>query len=308
MTLLADKDERFKGLFVKVSVFVLLAVIGIAFNFLYAALRQGLFVHKAPVYFVAPTSQDIHEGMAVKLSGFKIGTVKSMALNEAAQTRVELLIEERYMHFLHEDAEITPVREGVIGETVLAVERGSEKKPPLLAGGEVRYAQSGGLEQITQDLRDRLFPAIDDLSRLLHDTNDAKGDFRQTLKNLRELTAGLNGTRERLDKMLDQTNAVVASDVRPMVQSMNKAAGKLERELPDLLNKADATLNSLDKSSGAIKSAVETSAPQFSGLVGESRELVNETRKTVDSLNNNWLLRSGIPPEPQGPVKMDSRD
>lgn len=308
MTLLADKDERFKGLFIKVSLFVLLAVIGIAFNFLYAALRQGLFLHKDMVYFIAPTSQDIHEGMAVKLSGFKIGTVKSMALNEMAQTRVELLIEERYMHFLREDAEVTPGREGVIGDTVLAVDRGSPNKPPLLAGGELKYVQSGGLEQITQDLRDRLFPAIDDLSKLLHDSNDPKGDIRQTLKNMRELTAGMSGTRARLDQVLEHSDAMVANDARPMLQSMNKAAGKLEQELPGLLDKASSTLDSLQKSGAAIKSAVETSAPQISGLAGESRELVHETRKTVDSLNNNWLLRSGIPPEPQGPIKMDSSD
>lgn len=308
MTLLADKDERFKGLFVKVSIFVLLAVLGIAFNFLYAALRQGLFVQKTPVYFVAPTSQDIHEGMAVKLSGFKIGTVKSMALNEMAETRVELLIEDRYMHFLRADAEVTPGREGVIGESVLAVDRGSQKKPPLLAGGEIGYVQSGGLEQITQDLRDRLFPAIDDMSKLLHDVNDPKGDIRQTLKNLRELTAGLNGTRARLDQMLEHTDGLVANDVRPMLQSLNKTTGKLEQELPGLLNKADATLDSLQKSGAAIKSAMETSGPQVSGLVGESRELVSGARKTVDSLNNSWLLKSGIPPDSQGLIKMDSND
>ncbi len=308
MTLLADKDERFKGLFVKVSIFVLLAVLGIAFNFLYAALRQGLFVAKAPVYFVAPTSQDIHEGMAVKLSGFKIGTVKNMALNEMAQTRVELLIEDRYMHFLHEDATVTPLREGVIGETVLSVDRGSEKKPPLLSGGQIIFIPGGGLEKITQDLRERLLPAIDDMTKLLHDINDPKGDIRETLKNLRELTADMKGTRARLDQLLEHTDGMVVSDVRPLVQSMNKSAAMLEKELPGLLNKADTTLDGLQKSSAAIKSAVETSAPQFSGLVGESRELVNEARKTVDSLNNNWLLKPGIPPEPKGPVKMDSGD
>lgn len=308
MSLLADRDERFKGLFVKVSIFVLLAVLGIAFNFFYAAVRQGLFVQKTEVYFVAPSSQDIHEGMAVKLAGFKIGLVKSMALNDQAETRVDVLIEDRYMHFLREDAQITPTREGVIGDTVLSIDRGSEKKPPLRAGAELKYVQSGGLEQLTQDLRDRLFPAITDMTKLLHDANDPNGDIRQTLRNLRELTAGLNGTRQRLDHILDQTDALVASDVRPMAQSLNQASDRLNRQLPAILDKVDATMDSLQKSGAAMRSVIDTSGPQVSGLVGESRGLVHEARKTVDSLNNNWLLRSGIPPEPQGPVRMDSSD
>ncbi len=308
MTLLADKDERFKGLFVKVSIFVALAVAGVVFNFFYAALRQGLFVAKTQIYFIAPTSQDIHEGMAVKLSGFKIGSVKRMALNERAETRVDVFIEDRYMHFLREDAEISPVREGVIGDNVLAIDRGSEKKPELHAGDQIKYVQSGGLEQITQDLRDRLFPAIDDLSKLLHDINDPHGDIRQTLGNLRELSAGLNTSREHLDRLLEHTDTLVASDVRPTVQAMSQVADKLNRQLPTMLDKADTAMDSLQKSTAAIQSAMETSGPQISGLVGESRGLVHEARKTVDSLNNNWLLRSGIPPEPQGPVKMDSSE
>jgi len=300
MTLLADKDERFKGLFVKVSIFVLLAVIGVAFNFLYAALRQGMFLQKTPVYFVAPSSQSIHEGMAVKLSGFKIGAVKSMALNEMAQTRVEVLIDDRYMHFLKTDAEVTPTREGVIGDSVLAVDKGSEKSAPLQAGGEIKFTQSGGLEQITQDLRDRLFPAIEDISKLLHDVNDPHGDIRLMLKNMRELSAGLNGTRAKIDQVLDEA--------RPMVQSLNKSSGNLEQKLPGLMNKADATLDNLQKGSAALKSALETSGPQFSGLVGEGRELVSGARKTVDTLNNNWLLKSGTSAEPHGLIKMDSND
>jgi phospholipid/cholesterol/gamma-HCH transport system substrate-binding protein len=308
MTLLADKDERFKGLFVKVSIFVLLALLGVAFNFLYAALRQGLFQPKTPVYFVTPSSQDIREGMAVKLSGFKIGTVKSMTLNENAQTRVEILIEDRYMHFLKSDAAVTTKREGVIGDNILAVDRGTESKGPLKSGDEIRFVQSGGLEQITQDLRDRLFPAINDISKLLHDVNDPHGDIRVTLKNLRELTSDLKGTRVRLDQLLDHADAVVSNDARPMLQSLNKSSAKLEQELPGLLNKTDTTLDNLQKSSEVLKSTLQVSGPQISGLVGEGRELVSGARKTVDSLNNSWLLKSGVPSEERGLVKMDSND
>jgi len=75
-----------------------------------------------------------------------------------------------------------------------------------------------------------------------------------------------------------------------------------------MLDNANATFESLKTSSATIQSAVETSAPQISGLAGEGRELINEARKTVDTLNNSWLLGSGKRPEPEGPVKMDSSD
>lgn len=309
MTLLADRDERFKGLFVKVAIFVLLALFGVAFNFLYTGVKQGFFVHKSPVYFVAESGEGLTEGMAVKLSGFKIGAIKDITLDERARTHVEVMIEDKYLSLLKEDAVLIPKREGVIGDSILEVKRGTEAKPSLKPGSEVRFERGGGLEQITQDLRERLFPAINDLAKLLHDANDPQGDIRQLLKNMRELSAGLNGTRERLDTLLDHTDATVTHDAQPMLQSLNKSAAKVEQELPGLLKKAGNTLDNLEQSSTVIKSTLEVSGPQISHLVGESRELVSGARKTVDSLNNSWLLRSGVPPpEEQGMVKMDSHD
>jgi len=191
---------------------------------------------------------------------------------------------------------------------VLAIVRGSESKPPLRPGSELKYVQSGGLEQLTQDLRDRLFPAINDMSKLLHDVNDPNGDIRHSLRNLRQFSDGLNGTRARLDHLLDHTDTLVTSDIRPTVQALNQVTDKLNTRLPAMLDKTDSALDSLQKSAASVRSTVDASGPQISGLVGESRGLVHEARKTVDSLNNNWLLRSGIPPEPHGTVKMDSSD
>ncbi len=309
MTLLADKDERFKGLFVKVSIFVLLALFGIALNFLYTSIRQGIFLHRSPVYFVSETGEDHKEGMPVKLSGFKIGSITDITLDEKARTRVEVMIEDKYLSLLKEDAVLTPKREGVIGDSILEVKRGSESKGPLRPGSEVRFERSGGLEQITQDLRERLFPAINDMAKLLHDANDPQGDIRQLLKNMRELSAGLNGTRARLDQLLEHTDTTIARDAQPMLQSLSKSAAQVEQDLPALLKKADTTLDNLQHSSAVIKSTLDASGPQVSRLVGESRELVSGARKTVDSLNNSWLLRSGIPPAEQpGLLKMDSND
>ncbi|MGE5027187.1 MAG: hypothetical protein ACM3JK_01805, partial [Betaproteobacteria bacterium] len=63
MTLLADKDERFKNLFGKVALFVLLAALGIALTFLWAGVKKGYMTPKSAVYFVADSGQDIKKGM-----------------------------------------------------------------------------------------------------------------------------------------------------------------------------------------------------------------------------------------------------
>ncbi len=315
MKLLADKDERFKGLFVKVAIFVLLAVIGVAINLLFTGIKKGMFSPKSSIYFVAGSGQDIKEDMPVKLSGFKIGSVKSVVLDNMAQARVEMVIENQYLPLLDEDAMVSLKKEGVIGDSILEARRGTKGRGQLAAGATIRFERGGGLEQIAQDLRDRLFPALDEINKLLHDANDPQGDVRQMLKNLREFSGELRGTRAQIDRVLGQVDEGIVKDVRPMLRSLRQSAenaetmtGMLDKELPLMVNKVDATLDNLRQASETLKSAVDNAAPQISPLLGESRGIVNDTRNIAGSLSTSWPLKNIMPPPEQGMLKMDSHD
>lgn len=315
MKLLADKDERFKGLFVKVAIFVLLAVLGVTLNLLFSGIKKGLFTAKSPVYFVAGTGQDIKVGMPVKLSGFKIGSVSNLELDDKAQAQVEMMIENRYFALLKEDAVVSLKKEGVIGDSILEAKRGSDSKPQLKVGATVEFERGGGLEQIALDLRDRLYPALDEINHLLKDANDPKGDVRQTLSNLRQFTAELRGTRAHLDHLLIQVDEGIVNDLRPALRSVNHAAqgtdeviGTLNKELPGLIKKADITMDNLRQSSESIKSVIDSSAPQLSGFLGETRGLVGDARNIIDSASTSWPLNSMMQPPEQGLMKMDSHD
>ena len=315
MKLLADKDERFKRLFVKVSIFVLIAVVGVTLNLLFSAIKKGFFSPKSEIYFIADSGQDIKVGMPVKLSGFKIGSVSKLDLNGKAQAQVEMRIENDYLSLLREDAIVSLKKEGVIGDGVLEARRGSDDRPLLKAGDTVTFERGGGLEQIANDLRDRLYPALDEINKLLRDANDPKGDVRQMLGNLRQFSAEMRGTRERIDHLLGEVDEGIVKDVRPALRSVKQSAEgveaiivKLNHDLPGLLNKADASMENLRQSSETIKSALDHSAPQLSGLMGETRGLMSDTRNIMDSASTSWPLKNMMQPPEQGLVRMDSHD
>ena len=304
MKLLADKDERFKGLFTKVAIFVLIAVIGVSLNLLISGVRKGLFTPKSSIHFVASSGQDIKVGMPVKLSGFKIGAVSKIELDDKAQAQVEILIEDRYLPMLKEDTEVSLKKEGVIGDSILEANRGSENRKSLIAGAEIKFERGGGLEQIANDLRTRLYPALDEINQLLKDVNDPKGDVRQTLGNVRQFTADLQGTRARIDQLLGQINESVANDVKPSLHSVKQSA----EQLPAMIKKVDDSLENLRQTTATIKSTVDNSAPQISGFLGETRGLMSDTRNIMDSASNSWPLKTIMQPAEQGMVRMDSHD
>jgi phospholipid/cholesterol/gamma-HCH transport system substrate-binding protein len=249
------------------------------------------------VHFVAESGQDIKVGMPVKLSGFKIGSVSSLDLDDKAHAQVTMLIENKYLAMLREDAEVSLKKEGVIGDSVLETQRGSDDKKPLRAGAMIHFERGGGLDQIAQDLRDRLYPALDEINKLLKDANDPKGDVRQTLGNIRQLTAGLNDTRAKVDHLLGQVDESISSDVRPALRAVKQTA-----------EGSAAMVDNLRQTSATLKSAVDNSAPQLTGLLGESRGLVSDTRTILDSASTSWPLKNMMQPPEQGLVRMDSHD
>ena len=315
MKLLADKDERFKGLFVKVSILVLIALVGVMLNLLISGIKKGFFTPKSAVYFVASSGQDIKIGMPVKLSGFKIGAVSKLEMDKKAQAQVEMMIENRYLDLLKEDAVVSMKKEGVIGDSILEARLGTEGKPQLQANATIGFERGGGLEQVANDLRDRLYPALDEINKLLKDVNDPKGDVRQILGNLRQISTDLQGTHARINHILGQVDEGIVNDVRPTLSAVKKSAesaeavmGKMNQEFPNMIMKVDASLENVRKSSETIKATIDSSAPHLSGLMGETRGLMSDTRNIMDSASTSWPLKNIMQTPEQGLVRMDSHD
>lgn len=306
MTLLSDKDQRFNNLYSKAAAFLLLAVLGIVLTFVFAGIKKGVFTAKSPIYFVADSGQDLSEGMPVKLSGFKVGIVKSLSLDELGRVQVEAGIEEKYFSLLTEGAVVRLIKGSVIGgETILEISRGAVGKKALEPGGTIRFERSGGLEEAAFEVRDRLLPILDDLHQMLHDPDS---DVRQTLKNLREFSVEMRDTRKRLDGLLDHADASMNNDVAPLLSSLRQTtmhaesiAVQLDKSLPGLVRKADSTMDNLKQTSETIRGAAEQSASQLPGLIGETRDI-------VDGVSTSWPVKNMMPVPERGPIKMDSHD
>jgi len=318
VVLLDDKDERFKNLFGKSALFVLFAALGIGLVLVLTGVKKDVFTAKSPIYFIADSGQDLNEGMPVKFSGFKIGKLSSLSLDEQGHVQVEVMVDTKYLRLIHEDALMNLIKEGVIGDGVLEISRGTEGKPTLVAGGKVNFVRASGLEQAVVDVKNRVMPILDDIYLNLH---DPKGDIHQTLKNLNEFSAGLVRTQKQLNKVLENLDRNMDKDVTPLLHSVRQSAenaeamtNKLNQELPELLKKADSSLESVRSVSETINEAVKKSAPQIPGMVSETRATIGKTQKliggtqeVVDSLNSHWPLKSDAPVE-TGVVKMDSKN
>lgn len=310
MSLPDDTDPRFRRLGLKLGLFVgvgLLLCLGFLIGL---AVRQGYFSPKAPVYFQAETGTDLRPGMAVKLSGFKIGEVRRVELDQSARVDVEMQIEERYLKWIKADSVAMLAREGMIGDSFISLTRGSPALPPLTQEDRLRFVMGSSLGDIALDVRNRVVPVIDELHAFLRYTNDPQGDVRAGLRELRQLAADLQHTRRQADAALAKVARLAREDA-PATLAQTRAAltraeaslAALEQAIPVLRAQAGQSLGALEQAGTAATRAaaraerlMDESAPRLERTLGEAEGLLRDGRAAVNAARTRWPFKGPAAP------------
>lgn len=300
-----DGDKRFRHLGFKLGLFIAAGVVLALGLLLTLALRQGYFSAKTPVFFVAASGADLRPGMAVKLSGFKIGEVRRVELNAQARVDVEMQIEDKYMRWIKADSQATLAREGLLGDSFISISSGNAALPALAREQRLRFVAGGSLGDIALDVRNRVVPVIDEMQVLLKFANDPQGDVRGSFAELHKLTQDLQKTRQHMDRLLADLERVAADDVpatlaqtRSTLQRADRSLVLLEQTVPVLSHKAADSLDALGTAAAAASQTaskagkiLESVAPDLQGTLAESRALMQESRSAVSAARSRWPFK-----------------
>jgi phospholipid/cholesterol/gamma-HCH transport system substrate-binding protein len=318
---LKDIDPRFQllgwrvGLFAVVIALIILTLMGVL------AERQGWFNAKTRLHFVAESGTGLTPGMQVRLSGFRIGVVDEVALNEQAKVDVAILVEERYMKWVKEDSLAVLQQDGVIGDHFIEIYVGSDKAKVMQEGGVLSFIKTLALGDIALDLRERTLPIISSVQDTLTYLNDPKGDVRQTISNVQQLTAEVRETRQVLDQVLLRVDGLLDQEGRKTLQSADQLlqradviASEVARQLPPLMNSAASSLRGVESVSAdasasmrVLRSAVEQSAPQLPSLVRNGDQLIQRSDQTLEAIGQIWPLSRSLESAPLAAPKVESR-
>ena len=334
MKLFSDHDPRFRLLGLKVALFVIATLIGVLLIMGALGMARGVFVKKTPFFFIAGNALEIKPGMAVMLSGFKIGTVDDLSLRNDAAVRVDVLIDNRYTDWMRQGTRIEVRKQGFIGEAYLNVRPStSVGLLPQDGKGELGYITTKGIEEIAADLESKIDPVLKDVHAVVQDAhqlmvylNDEKGDAKRTLSNLEKTTAQAQQTLKTLDTTLQQSQHTMTS-VQKTVETANTKLSAVDVE--GLQTQANTTLLRLNRSledvntmTGALKQPVVQVAPKIPAFVDDTQTLVRQGQQTLrqsdrvvrdveiilDRARQNWPLNLWAPTPTITIIPQDSHD
>ena len=168
-----------------------------------------------PVFSLSSTFYNV-SGLAVgnniRFAGINVGTVDNISIINDSTAKVDMLIRKDVKQFIRNDCEVAIGSEGLIGDRLLVISRGSSDAPIVKDGQTIKSHEpvetdeiisslnvtAGNAEIITYNLAEimqKINSGNGTLGRLIQDSTIAE-NLNQTMANLKNSSKGLNENME----------------------------------------------------------------------------------------------------------------
>ncbi len=313
--MIKDEDPRFRHLKRKIAGFIAVALALLSLAVFFIGRERDLFTKKFELRFTVEKGTGFARGMPVKLSGFRIGRVKSISLNESATVDIVIQIDDRYRKWIRRDSRAKLLKEGLVGDMIVDVSVGSPAMPMLQNRDRLAFEKTKGLDELADELAGNIKPVLSQVRDIIQYVNDPKGDLKQSIRNIHELSARLEHTRIRTDDLLlSGKSAVTASTNRlsqvlaetdsrlreagPVLAHLDRTGSLLEQRLPPLLDRIDGTMANLLEISRATAATSARVMPRIPAVVDNAEEALGRGNRIMEGVSGMWPIRNAVSQPP----------
>jgi phospholipid/cholesterol/gamma-HCH transport system substrate-binding protein len=261
----------------------------------------------------------MNKGMAVKLVGFKVGSVESIAIEKDLRVMVELKIDATYAPMIDADATVRLIREAIIGSNVLEFRPGSGNRGPVLDKAILRYEREPSVESAMMSLLDQMSPIVTDIRQITAYLSAPDSDLRQAIRGVNRTAGALADasvevkkliatTTDRIDRGETRVSGVLGSadkllqDAGASLTLIDGSLRKVDAALPGITSKLDQTLENIRAASEAVRGMV---AGELSSAVGEAGALVSDTSEVVRGAKQSWPVSNFVQPPRESLLRLD---
>lgn len=277
--------------YVAVGAFVIVLLSGLvvaALWFAHGQLAQHVTRYET---FFASVGSGLTAGSPVRVSGVELGHVVSVGLDGDDPTRVRVTMDIAADAPIRSDSVATIEIQSLAGTTAIEITPGSKNAPPIqIKPGRhypIIWSRESNLGQIVDavpNLIAKLNVLTDAVQQVVNDKN--RQALADTLDNLSQLTAVAAAHREDLARLL-QNSATDAQDLHQAIVNLNDATQKLGH-VADQASTAVANLNGMVQENRApLKDFTQNGLQQFQQLAVDTRNLVAELSRTLDTLDRD---------------------
>ena len=261
----------------KVGLFIGCTAIILGAALLYLAVGKGVF-EKMHIFTLSSKSGDgFTAGMPVVFSGFDIGKVQTLELDEKGVVLIKIKIPDRHVKWIRSNSDFILYRP-LIGSASIVVNTDDLKSPPLDPDKipEVTIVNdiNDAITKI-QPVLDKVAQIAENIERLTQNLSNPKGDLNRVLGNAEKITSNLATKKSLVEMAVSDEESVKA--LNDSLKKLKDITAGVDRILKKVDQMADKTDTQLYGGEGAL--------PQVNIILKDVAGKLRKLDKTVDNIN-----------------------
>jgi phospholipid/cholesterol/gamma-HCH transport system substrate-binding protein len=292
----------------RVGILVIASFVLLALAIFYISGQANFFEPQYKITGFFPSANGLRKGAEVWLEGVWVGNVESVEVSKLSDPNksieVQMKIYKRYQNLIRTDSKMGIETQGLLGNNIVEISRGSAAGQVVEDGGALQGEQAGDIKKIitgTNDFIANLDVLSDEVKRMADRIDRGEGTIGklvsdpQIFDNLNKMTAEANllvrdartgnGTIGLLmhdDALYRKTDAAIErlNNMIDYIESGNGTIGKFYRD-PTLAKRADALVarfqtmaDNIDQGKGTL------------GKIVSNDELYNRFLATMQKVND----------------------
>jgi len=303
-----DAKEKIVGTFMVIMVILLLTVV--------VMIGRGKDWFKAYVtyYTVFDEAYNLGENARVKLFKADIGKVESVRL-EGDKVKVELAIFEDHAIRIKMDSVATVESPTFIGSEYVSIKPGSTGALPIPENGTIPSKAKKSLADFLTEFEiektgKMIIKSLQNISEIVTDLRDPEGPLYTSLDSLAKTLVHLEEVIHEIKDGTSSVDGLIQSEglierIYEELNNVNRILGNLEdatAKTPDIMNEVKKSmdmitriLTNIEKGSHDVPAVTKTTKHG----IREIRDGVEEVDKVVQSVQESFLIKPNLPPEPK---------
>ena len=280
-----NKKEKIAGIFIiGISILLLATVIIIGRG-------KDWFKTYITYYTSFEESYNLMVDTPVKLFNADIGKVKEIT-PVGNKVKVKLIILKDYQSRIRTDSVATVESPTLIGSEYISIIPGSEDAPLIPQEGDIPSRAKRSIADLLNEFQvektiKMVVDAVQEISRIVLLLRDPEGPLftaldnaNKTLAHIEKITRGISSGKGTLGNLVKS---------RDLLDHIHQNLDKVE----DAVDTLKTILSNIEKGSHDIPKATQSATKG----IHEIRSAVEDIDKVVQSLKQNFLIRSNLPPE-----------
>jgi phospholipid/cholesterol/gamma-HCH transport system substrate-binding protein len=264
--------------------------------------RQGVLRQTVNYGFVTDSAQDIAKGQAVRIAGFRVGSVSEVSLRDDGSVAVSIEVDADHMRFVTHDARVELRKEGLVGSPTLEIVPGPDKTRLAAAQARLAFSRADGLGALANQVRDEFVPILKDIKAITGTLADPQKGLPGTLAQLRSSSEALNVLLANGNRQVDGIGSSAVRVLNKTEEDLKHLGQTLEaanQRLPAMLDRTRQVLDHVEK----ITAEAETSVPP---VLRDGSAVAADVREIVGGAKQAWPIRNLVDAPGPATLKADS--